>query len=85
VHLLPIYDEYVNAYRDRMVVHLGPATAGWSTFQHVLVIAGQIAGTWHTPRNGKSAQVEVVPLRTLTNSERRAVGTAVDEYTRFRG
>ena len=52
-HLLPIYDEYIVSYRDRVAVPHGPSMipsstgGGYVTFQHALVIGGQIAGTWN--------------------------------------
>jgi hypothetical protein len=80
-HLLPIYDEYLVAYRDRVAVPHGPSTirAGSRTvaFRHALVIDGQVAGTWHVSEN-TPVSIEVTPLRTLDRSERRAVEAAVE-------
>jgi hypothetical protein len=49
-HLLPIYDEYLVAYRDRVAVPHRPATRGiapwFGSFQHSVVVDGQVAGTW---------------------------------------
>ena len=58
VHLLPIYDEYLVAYRDREAVPHGPSviTSGSRepvNFQHALVIAGQVAGTLEDRRNSR--------------------------------
>jgi len=90
VHLLPIYDEYVVAYRDRKAVPHGPSTVGsFSTdpviFRHALVIGGQIAGTWRTTRSTKGVMVQAVPLRRLNSSERQAIDAAVQRYERFIG
>jgi hypothetical protein len=84
VHLLPVYDEYVVAYRDRETVPHWPATAMVrrnATFQNVLVIAGQIAGTWRA--GGGRGVVEVAPLRRLSDSERRSLAATVKRYGRF--
>ena len=87
VHLLPVYDEYVVAYRDREAVpHWPPADTaarGVATFQNVLVIHGQIAGTWRAARRGHPVAVDVAPLRPLSASERRALGATVTRYGRF--
>ncbi len=53
VHLLPIYDEYLVSYRDRDAVSHGPSfvpSGGGKpvVFQHAIVSAGQVAGTWRT-------------------------------------
>ena len=73
VHLLPIYDEYLVAYRDRDAVPHSSARVdagpqGMVTFQHAVVIAGQIAGTWKTVRHAGDIVVDVVPLRRLTRT-----------------
>lgn len=90
VHLLPIYDEYLIAYRDRVAVpHRAPASGSSPrdavTFQHALVIEGQVAGTWRLARRPDSVQLQVVPVRPLTASETRALGPAVARYARFLG
>jgi hypothetical protein len=87
VHLLPVYDEYVVAYRDREAVpHWPPGTTmarGLATFQNVLVIGGQIAGTWRLTRRARGAAIDVAPLRRLSESERRSLAAAVTRYARF--
>jgi DNA glycosylase AlkZ-like len=90
VQLLPIYDEYVIAYLDRQAVPHGPpvltsASRGPVTFQHAVVIAGQIAGTWRPSRKSRAVSVEVTALRRLTSAERRALDHAIDRYGRFLG
>ena len=87
-HLLPIYDEYLVAYRDRVAVPHGPvrlaSPAGGSVlFSHVLVIDGQIAGTWQLLRRNGAASVEVAPLRRLSSGDREAVQAAGARYARF--
>jgi hypothetical protein len=86
-HLLPIYDEYVVAYRDRLAVPPRPQTTGptkpWSTFQHALVIAGQVAGTWRLERGPQSVQLDAVSVRRVTRPERAALAQAVRRYEAF--
>ena len=78
VHLLPIYDEYLIAYRDRVAVPHGPVT-----FRHALVIRGQVAGTWRIERARASVRVVIVPLRPITRVEQRALGRAVERFQHF--
>jgi hypothetical protein len=90
VHLLPIYDEYLVAYRDRDAVpHVRSTISApaWRNvnFLHALVISGQIAGTWRTARSARGVHVDVIPLRRLTRIDRRAVNDAVARYERFLG
>jgi len=88
VHLLPIYDELIVAYRDREAVPHPRVAAVSPTrepviFQHAVVIGGQIAGTWRTARRGDGHAVRVVPLRPLTRADHRSIVEAVRRYERF--
>jgi hypothetical protein len=83
VHLLPIYDEYLVSYRDHQAVPRPAYALGG--FQHALVIAGQVAGTWRTVPGPKQLVVSVTPLRRLTAAERRGLTRAVARYRRFLG
>jgi hypothetical protein len=87
-YLLPIYDEYLVAYRDRTAVPHGPAkiafaSNGWVTFQHAMVIAGYVAGTWRVTRSPGGVQVRVTPLRRLNSTERRMLTAAAERYEQF--
>ena len=85
VHLLPIYDEYLVAYRDRDAVPHRTSRVGTSTFQHAVVISGQIAGTWKTIRSAGDVVVDVILLRRLTRSERSALEEVAARYGDFLG
>ncbi len=86
VHLLPIYDEYLVPFRDRDAVPHGPMTAVDDvTFQHALVIDGQVAGTWRRAGGANGCAVQVFPTRRLTAPERRAILRAVRRYGSFVG
>ena len=87
-HLLPIYDEYLVAYRDRVAVPHGPSGIAEGSgqtviFQHAAIIDGHVAGTWRTFRRSRDITVTVTPLRRLTRDERRALGSAAERYQRF--
>jgi hypothetical protein len=88
VYLLPVYDEYLVAYRDRDVVPHGltviqSRSRGPVTFVHALIIDGQIAGTWKTVRSASGLAVDVIPLRRLNGSERAALTETTARYGRF--
>ena len=88
VFLLPIYDEYTVAYRDRQAVPHGArppmrTAAGEPVIvQHALVIDGQVAGTWRTAGHA-SGVVTVTPARRLTAEERDGVDAATMRYRQF--
>jgi len=87
VHLLPVYDEYLVAYRDRVAVPHATASirasSGATTFQHTLVIDGQVAGTWKAVRGADGVGVAVIPMKALTTREQRGVDDALARYGRF--
>jgi hypothetical protein len=83
VHLLPIYDEYLVAYRDHRVVPRPAYAIG--NFLHTLVVGGQVAGTWRTIPSDEGFVVDVRALRRLTLAERRALIQVVARYRRFLG
>src|SRR4029077_19339509 len=60
VQLLPIYDEYLVAYRDRdgaadVPTMPSPSSSRSMIFQHTLVIGGHVAGTWRVVRGAAEA------------------------------
>jgi winged helix DNA-binding protein len=90
VDLLPIYDEYLVSYRDRHAVPHGPTVVpsrsrGGVTFQHALIVAGQVAGTWRVTRSAERVLLDVIPLRKLTRIDRTQLGRVVERYGRFLG
>ena len=85
--LLPVYDEYTVAYRDRSAA-LSPPDAsrtGNGIFRNVIVIGGRVAGTW--TRTLKKAEVVITPnpLTKFTPTEARAVASAAKRYGEFLG
>jgi winged helix DNA-binding protein len=83
MHLLPIYDEYLVAYRDHKVVPRPAYALG--NFQHALVIGGQVAGTWRIVAGAKGLAMDVRTLSRLTPAGRRGLAQAVGRYRRFLG
>ncbi|MEN3329712.1 MAG: hypothetical protein V7638_4519 [Acidobacteriota bacterium] len=75
-HLLPVYDEYFVAYKDRESV-FGNST--WDTLGPAIIVNGVAAGTW----NKKS--VEVKFTRALNRAERVAIAQATRRYAEFLG
>jgi hypothetical protein len=82
-HLLPIYDEYLIAYRDRGAGPHAPATAPRSAFPHPLVIDGRVAGTWRPVRLSTGIRVEISAARRFTADDRRSIEEAAARYAHF--
>ena len=78
-HLLPAYDEYFVAYKDRQSVFdvqdglLGPT----------VIVDGTVAGTWKRTNDKKSVEVKLT--RALKKTERVVVAQAVAQYGEFLG
>lgn len=85
--LLPVYDEYAVAYRDRSAA-LDPAYAGKTgngIFRPIAVVDGRIVGTWRRTLKRDSAVVEIRFLRKLAGKEREAVLESAERYGDFIG
>ena len=85
VRLLPVYDEYLVAYRDRHAVpHWppgGPALYGRvAALHHPVVIDGQVAGLWRTVRATSGVTVEVVTAASLGRAGQAALQEAAARY-----
>jgi hypothetical protein len=88
-YLLPIYDEYLIAYRDRGVVN-GPydpaaTVAAAAGSPHHLVVGGRLAGSWGRTAGTAGVRVVVTPFRPLSAAENRQVRTAAARYGAFLG
>jgi hypothetical protein len=83
VQLLPIYDEYLVAYRDLEAVPRPAYLLG--SFQHSLVIGGDVAGTWRVVPGRAGVTIDVTPHRRLAAMERRTLKREAMRYERFLG
>jgi hypothetical protein len=86
VHLLPNYDELMNALRDRRLFQdpAGPPPAGaFDRFPHQLAIDGLLRGAWRRTVTSRAATIEVRPFRPLSRNEKAALADAVARYGTF--
>ena len=86
--LLPSYDEYIIGYsesRDVLDVGtLGGLRPGLRTrLDHLVLVDGQVVGSWRRLLTRGAMTIEAQPLRELDEPERRAVEAAVERYGRF--
>jgi hypothetical protein len=86
-HLLPVYDEYFVAYKDRQSVFDPrdgkPSLTTWDLLGPTVIVDGRVAGTWKKTSDKKS--VEVKFTRALKKAERTAVAQATTGYAKFLG
>jgi hypothetical protein len=81
VRLLPNYDEYLIAYKDRELV----AARGGDVFQHQLVVDGRLAGSWTRTLRRDRVDVEVAPYAPLGRVHARTLAHEVERMGRFLG
>ncbi|HET9200967.1 MAG TPA: winged helix DNA-binding domain-containing protein [Dehalococcoidia bacterium] len=84
-HLLPPFDEYLVAYRDRTAAlsRSGQAAASEIVLGPVVVIAGKVRGLWNRKTDAKGAIIEVRPIASLSDAETAAVTAAAERYETF--
>jgi hypothetical protein len=82
-HLLPNYDEYLVAYRDRQLVVTGSSGDGVvraaDAFAHHIVVDGRLAGSWSRPAT-PGGPVRLSLYAPLDRTRRRAVDAAVARF-----
>lgn len=87
-YLLPPYDEYTIAYKDRSAV-LDPAhggiVSGNGIFYPTIVLSGQVAGTWKRELKKDSVVITLSPFKPLKKKDRQAAAVAAERYGDFLG
>lgn len=87
-YLLPPFDEYTVAYRDRSAVLDSPQRRLVSVngiFHPAIVLDGQVAGTWKRAFKKGSVVITLSPFAPLKKKERQAVAVAAERYGAFLG
>lgn len=79
-HLLPAFDEYFVAYKDRQI--LAGSLSTWDVLGPTFIIDGIAAGRWKRTNSGT---IELSPSRVLNKSEKLALREAVDRYISYLG
>jgi hypothetical protein len=86
-HLLPVYDEYLIAYKDRDVA-FDPRTRAFDRSQrddygNYLVIGGQFAGAWRWVLGERKIVLHLTPYRRLTQADTRLLREAANRLSVF--
>ena len=87
-YLLPPFDEYTVAYRDRSAVLDSLQRRLVSVngiFYPTIVLDGQVAGTWKRAFKKGSVVITLSPFAPLKKKERQAVAVAAERYGAFLG
>lgn len=88
-YLLPSFDEYTVAYRDRSAVlnakHAKRVNAGGGIFNPIVVIDGQVRGTWKRTTVRDKVTIRVTAFDRLSAAQREAIDRAAVRYGKFLG
>lgn len=90
VHLLPNYDEYTIAYKDRDA-YFNPKYAEElslrqnSIFQHTIIYQGKIIGLWHRVLKKNEVVVDYKFFKNPTDAQFKAFKKAAKKYADFLG
>ena len=76
-HLLPAFDEYFVAYKEREII---PGLNNWDVLGPTVIINGRAAGTWKRTNDN---DVSLNLLRPLNKTERLALSDATHRYTTY--
>ena len=86
-HLLPVYDEYFVAYKDRQVIFDSldgkPPLTSWDLLGPTVIVDGIAVGTWKRTADKKSIKLKFT--RVLKKTERAAVDKAAKRYAEYSG
>ncbi len=86
-YLLSIYDEYISGYKDRRAIvdarHAARLWAMGNALSYIIVVDGQIVGTWKRTLRKGEVVIETNIFSRLTKAEKRAVAVAADQYGAF--
>ncbi len=85
--LLSIYDEYTIAYKDRSALGDGryfeKLIAMGNALTGVIILEGQIAGTWKRVIQKDGIVITLNPLRKFSSGEVKTLEHTTDRYSRF--
>jgi hypothetical protein len=86
-YLLPPFDEYAVAYKNRELLGAPPrAATSWGALTllgPIVVLDGAVAGTWKRTLGPRAVEIEVAPWRRLARDEADAVELAAARYAAF--
>jgi winged helix DNA-binding protein len=88
-HLLPAFDEYLVAYRERGAVldpeHTRRVNAGGGLLGPCVVIDGRVVGTWRRTLAAATVTVAFDYFMSVSRNQRRAIEIAAERYAQFLG
>lgn len=87
-YLLPVYDEYLIAYKDRSAaldLTVWKPLVERHPFIAPIVVDGKVVGGWRRVRTQADTRISVTPLTPFDSATRRAVNASARAYATFLG
>ena len=83
-HLLPVYDEYMVAYKDRKaaLTDREPQLTTWGSLGPSVIVDGRVAGSWKLTNEKNSATLTLTISR---SANKQAITKAAERYATFLG
>lgn len=85
--LMPDFDEYGIAYKDRSAFLIQKSNTinqyTFPTTDHLLIVNGIRSGTWKPVYSGNKLEIKVIADRVFSNIEHKAVTAAINKYLKF--
>jgi hypothetical protein len=87
VGLLPPFDEYTLAYRDKadILPAAYPRTGHNDIVSPVIIVKGRVAGTWKSRQYPGKLRIDAMPAWTSEGMDPAALHAAASDYARFLG
>ena len=87
-HLLPNFDEFIVAYRDRdALLHAAfradPKRIGMAVLAHAMIVNGELIGGWRRETSGRGVTVTMNPAMPFDRSLRAGFEMAEENYRKF--
>jgi hypothetical protein len=83
--LLPAFDEYNVAYRDRTMQSGGRALPAGELLNPVMLLDGRAAGLWRARAGQRTVRIELGPFGRLGAADRARLHQAAERYAAFVG
>lgn len=88
VLLIPNYDEYLVAYKDRDVIHSADSASmlsrdGNPLFSNIILVKGQIAGTWKRTFKKKDIIIDLYPIEPFNKSTQARLDKEIARFKQF--
>lgn len=82
-YLLPVYDEYAVAYKDRSALFKRMAANSVNGLGYAIVVNGQIVGAWRAALKKDTLVIQIKLFSRLRDNEKRAIAAACQRYGDF--